>query len=200
MAVTRLLKPAALALAHVGALPWLLMYFVKRPLLGADRALQGSSQSLALVPGLLGQYLRRAFLSHVLDEVGEDATVEFGTVFSKAGARIGRGAYVGAYCNLGLVVLGPDVLLASGVHVPSGAHAHGTASLDVPIRLQPGRLTPVQIGEGSWIGTGAIVMADVGRHSIVAAGAVVVDPVPDFVIAAGVPARVVRERTGATAG
>ena len=52
----------------------------------------------------------------------------------------------------------------------------------------------VTIGAGAWIGTGAIVLADVGRGTVVAAGSVVTKPLPDGVIAAGVPARVVRSR------
>ena len=51
------------------------------------------------------------------------------------------------------------------------------------------------IGEGSWIGAGAVIMADVGKGSIVGAGAVVTKPVPEAVIAAGVPARwAIRQR------
>lgn len=57
----------------------------------------------------------------------------------------------------------------------------------------------VRIGSGTWIGAGAIVMADVGRDSIVGAGAVVTKPVPDRVLAAGVPAQVIRSRDAAPA-
>jgi virginiamycin A acetyltransferase len=67
------------------------------------------------------------------------------------------------------------------------------------MRDQPGSLRPVRIGEGAWIGNGAIVMADVGRHTIVAAGAVVTKPLPDYAIAAGIPARVIRMRDQAGA-
>ncbi len=52
----------------------------------------------------------------------------------------------------------------------------------------------VRVGEGTWVGNGVVLMADVGRHAIVAAGAVVTKPLPDFCIAAGVPARVIRMR------
>jgi acetyltransferase-like isoleucine patch superfamily enzyme len=52
----------------------------------------------------------------------------------------------------------------------------------------------VRIGAGSWIGSNAVVLADVGRDTVVAAGAVVTRPLPDRVIAAGVPARVLRSR------
>jgi acetyltransferase-like isoleucine patch superfamily enzyme len=52
----------------------------------------------------------------------------------------------------------------------------------------------VTIGEGCWIGSGAVVMADVGPGSIIAAGAVVTKPIPAMVIAGGVPAKVIKAR------
>ena len=61
-------------------------------------------------------------------------------------------------------------------------------------RSQTGAMPRVTIGEGSWIGKRAVVMADVGRHCIVGAGAVVTKPIPDYAIAMGVPARVQRFR------
>ena len=65
---------------------------------------------------------------------------------------------------------------------------------DTPIREQGGERRLVTIGEGAWIGTGAIVLADVGPGTIVAAGAVVTKPLPANVIAGGVPAKVIRLR------
>ena len=127
------------------------------------------------------------------------ATIEFGTVFSKAGARIDKRAYVGPGCHLGLVHIERDALLAAGVHVPSGGRLHGTSDVTLPIRDQPGVRTLVRIGAGSWIGSAAVVMADVGRDSVVGAGAVVTKPVPDRVVVAGVPARVVSRRDEADA-
>jgi virginiamycin A acetyltransferase len=73
-------------------------------------------------------------------------------------------------------------------------HIHGSGDLSVPIRDQEGQATRVRIGAGSWVGSAAVVMADVGRDTIVGAGAVVTKPLPDHVIAAGVPARVIRSR------
>ena len=86
------------------------------------------------------------------------------------------------------------MLIAAGVHVPSGAHTHGMAEVSVAMRDQPSRKTPVRIGAGSWIGSAAVVMADVGKDAVVGAGAVVTRPIADRVIAGGVPARVLRER------
>lgn len=196
-----LLKQLVFLGATVAIAPALASYVIRSALFDRDRALQGSSQALSLVPGIVGQYLRRAFYCRVLDECQQSATIEFGTLFSRTGARLAEHVYVGPHCHLGLVHLERDVLLASGVHVPSGPETHGTASVDRPIREQPGHLRMVRIGAGSWIGSGAVVMADVGRDSVVAAGAVVTEPLPDLVIAAGVPARVVRRRgTGDQAG
>jgi len=162
--------------------------------MGANRALIGSSQLLSLVPGLPGQYLRRAFLAHVLEGgCSSSAAIEFGTLFSQVGARIDERVYIGPRCHLGHVHLERDVLLAAGVHVPSGPYTHGT-ELSEPIQDQPGTLRVVRIGAGSWIGSNAVVLADVGRETIVGAGAVVTHPLPDRVIAAGVPARIVKRR------
>src|ERR687897_700341 len=87
-----------------------------------------------------------------------------------------------------------DALLAAGVHVPSGSKTHGIDDLTIPIRDQPTVKTAVRIGRGGWIGSAAIVMADVGADAVVAAGAVVTRPIPDATVAGGVPARVLRHR------
>jgi virginiamycin A acetyltransferase len=196
--IWNLSKRLARALALIAVTPALCSFRVRAAILGRNRALEGSTQLLALVPGLAGQYLRRAFLMRTLEHCHADATVEFGTIFSDARARIGEHAYVGPRCHLGLVHLGKGVLLAAGVHVPSGARTHGIADVAAPIREQEGHRAVVRIGAGAWIGSAAVVMADVGEDSVVGAGAVVTRPLPAGVVAAGVPARVIRNRTRAT--
>jgi acetyltransferase-like isoleucine patch superfamily enzyme len=188
------LKAALHGLATLMVLPAVVSYTTRKAVFGANRALEGSTQAFALVPGIAGCYLRRAFLARVLAGCHRSATVEFGTIFSQAGARLEANAYVGPRCHLGLVHIGRDALLGAGVHVPSGAATHETADVDRPIREQGGRRTLVRIGDGAWIGSAAVILADVGRHAVVGAGAVVTRPVPDFAVAVGVPARVVRNR------
>lgn len=189
-----LLKRIVHGLAWIAVTPSVFSYHVRSAALGRDRALAGSTQAWALVPGVLGQYLRRAFLSRTLRFCARTATIEFGTLFSSASASIGERAYVGPRCHLGWAVIEDDALLAAGVHVPSGSRTHGIDDLSVPIRDQPTVKTAVRIGRGSWIGSAAIVMADVGADAVVAAGAVVTRPIPDATIAGGVPARVLRHR------
>ena len=182
------------AAAWLSVTPSVLSFRIRARVMGADRALEGSTQAWALVPGLAGQYLRRAFLCRTLSSCARSALIEFGTLFSSASATIGERAYIGPRCHVGWALIEDDVLLAAGVHVPSGARTHGIDDLSVPIRDQPSVKTAVRIGRGSWIGSAAVVMADVGRDVVVAAGAVVTKPIPDATIAGGVPARVLRHR------
>jgi acetyltransferase-like isoleucine patch superfamily enzyme len=187
-------KAALRGVSFVLVLPAVVSFFVKSAVLGKDRALEGSTQTLAMIPGLPGQYLRRAFLSVALANCAPSVVVSFGTIFSKAGARLDDNVYIGAGCFLGLVHVERDVLIGSGVHITSGAHTHGTGDASQPIRDQEGVQTLVRIGVGSWIGSAAVVMADVGANSVIGAGAVVPSSIPDNVVAAGVPAKVLRPR------
>jgi virginiamycin A acetyltransferase len=192
------LRDAAKACARGGALvvmsPVIASFAVRARLLGPDRALQSTSEWTALIPGLIGQYLRRAFLSQALAGCHPTSVVEFGTTLCRAGARLDAHVYVGVGCRLGLVHLEHDVLVASGVHIPSGSATHAFDDPSRPIREQGRAEYLVRIGAGAWIGERAVVMADVGREAVVGAGAVVTRPVPDWAVSAGVPARVLRKR------
>jgi acetyltransferase-like isoleucine patch superfamily enzyme len=180
--------------ATIWVVPRYLTWLLMAQAVGRDRALLGASQGLSRIPGLRGRYQRVAFLRLVLDHCDRSACVEYGTLFSQTGARIGANAYIGPYCQIGRAEIGEDTMLAAGVHVPSGPDTHGTASLTVPMRLQPGSLRTVRVGRDCWIGSAAVVMADVGEQTIVAAGAVVTQDLPARVIAGGVPARVLKGR------
>ena len=187
-------KAALRGVSFVLILPALLSFLVRSAFIGRDRAFEGSTQALSLLPGLPGQYLRRAFLSATLARCAPSAVVSFGTIFSQTGAMIDDNVYIGPGGFLGLVHIERDVLIGSGVHITSGRHTHGSTDPAVPMRDQEGERTLVRVGAGAWIGSAAVVMADVGANSIVGAGAVVTSPIPDNVVAAGVPAKVIRPR------
>jgi acetyltransferase-like isoleucine patch superfamily enzyme len=188
------LKALVNGLCLVLVLPAYLGFRAAGVLLGTQKAFPGWSQAFSLLPGLLGTYLRRAFYRLVFPRCDWGACLSFGTIFSHATAEIGRSVYVGPYCCLGDVTLEDDVLLGSHVSISNGGAQHGIERLDIPIREQPGTWPRVTIGKDSWIGDRAVVMADVGRHCVIGAGSVVTTAIPDYAIAVGVPARVIRSR------
>lgn len=175
-------------------LPFVAIYRLGASLLGPKKAFPGWSQTFSLLPGLTGNYLRRAFYWWVFPECGDGACICFGTVFSHATARVGCNVYIGPFCSLGDVTLEEDVLLGSHVSITNGSNQHGIDRLDIPIREQPGTWPRITIGRDSWIGDRSIIMANVGKHCVIGAGSVVTKPIPDYAIAAGVPARVLRFR------
>jgi acetyltransferase-like isoleucine patch superfamily enzyme len=114
--------------------------------------------------------------------------------------RIGRGAYIGRFVQINAwqdVVIEDDVLIADRVFISDADHNY--EDLETPIRHQGDRFKGgVLIGTGAWVGIGAVILPGVrlGKHSIVAANAVVTKSVPDFAIAGGVPARIIKFQEG----
>ena len=97
----KLLKMLSRLAATLILAPEFLSYWIRSRWLGRDRALEGSTQTLSLIPGLVGQIFRRAFLTQVLDYCHAQSTVEFGTIFSKAGVQIEENVYIGPHCHMG---------------------------------------------------------------------------------------------------
>jgi acetyltransferase-like isoleucine patch superfamily enzyme len=89
--------------------------------------------------------------------------------------------------------IGDDVW--TGHHVYITDQNHGYDDLDLPISKQVMPERPVSIGDGSWLGHGTVVLPGVtiGRHVVVGANSVVTRDLPDNCVAAGVPARVIKQ-------
>jgi acetyltransferase-like isoleucine patch superfamily enzyme len=175
--------------------PRLLAYRLGERLLG-ERAFLGASESIARKPGMWGVFLRQAFYGQLLSSCGKDVYIGWGTVFSMREASLGDKAYVGRNCNLGYAKVGQNVMLADNVVVLSGGKEHSTDVRAGSMHDQVQVYSEVSIGDGAWIGAGAIIMANVGRECIIGAGAVVNKPIADGAVAVGVPARVVKYREG----
>jgi acetyltransferase-like isoleucine patch superfamily enzyme len=193
-----LFKALARAVATLTVLPAYAAYRLGALAVGQTAAFPGWSQAFSLIPGLTGIYLRHAFYRLALPRCGAGCCLSFGTVFSHPTAEVGRDVYVGASCMLGAVTLEDDVVIGSHVSVINGGGQHGIDRLDLPVREQPGVFPRVTIGQDSWLGDRSVILADVGRHCVIGAGSVVTRPIPDYAIAVGVPARVVRYRLNST--
>jgi acetyltransferase-like isoleucine patch superfamily enzyme len=107
---------------------------------------------------------------------------------------IGDYTRIGIHCTvIGPVCIGHHVNLAQGITVT--ALNHNFADTNRRIDEQGISTRPVVIGDDVWIGANAVILPGVtiGRHVVVAAGAVVTKDVPENTIVAGVPAKVIKK-------
>ena len=137
--------------------------------------------------------------------IGPQATLSAGMVpgqecisdpVVRIGSRclIGKGSgIVGHFC----IEIGDDVWTGHHVYITDQNHGYQDVSIPISLQTQPER--PVRIGDGSWLGHGTVVLpgAQIGRHVTIGANSVVTGTIPDFCVAAGNPARVIRQWTEA---
>ena len=114
------------------------------------------------------------------------------------GLSVGSGTSIAGTCVLSAaekVTIGRDVLMARNVYISDHSHA-----IDDPARaiLAQGirGIEPVTVGDGAWLGQNVVVLpgVQIGRGAVIGANSVVRDDIPDFAVAVGAPARVVRSR------
>lgn len=160
------------------------------------------------------------FEPSALRKCGENVIFEPGVlIFHPEQVSIGSNVYVGhqamlkAYYKNELIIeddcwIGQQCFFhsAGGIHIHKAVGIgpgvkiltswHDDPGVELPIMAGKVQSAPVEIGEGSDIGVGAIILPGVkiGRGVQVGAGAVVSHDLPDNCIAAGVPARVLRMR------
>ena len=94
----------------------------------------------------------------------------------------------------GGLTIGNDVMLGAGTKIVTTAHV--TTRTDVAMRLQGLTSTPVVIEDDVWFGFDVKVLpgAVIRRGCVIGAGSVVTDEIPEYSIAAGIPARVIGSR------
>jgi maltose O-acetyltransferase len=138
--------------------------------------------------------LRDRLLRELLDEVGDDVVIR-PPFYCDYGRNIAIGART--FVNFGCVMLdvapiriGAACQVGTGVHIVTATH---------PVEPEPRRLgwesaEPIMIGDNVWLGSAAVVCpgVSIGGDTVVGAGAVVTSDLPAGVVAAGVPARVLR--------
>lgn len=114
-------------------------------------------------------------------------------VFFGDGTEIGEHSTVSSNNR---VVFGNDVL--TGPHVFIADHNHAYENPHIPISKQGVKCHPMNeivIGEGSWVGTNVVVVGNVhiGKHCVIGANSVVTKDIPDYSVAAGIPAKVIKK-------
>jgi acetyltransferase-like isoleucine patch superfamily enzyme len=142
-------------------------------------------------------------------QIGQGSSVEANLVSERdeASIVIGRNTSVGGGSILDCALrieIGDDVLIAGGCYIlDHNSHAVGWRhrSHDV-LDWRQGKkdwshvaIKPVRIGNKSWIGLNVIILkgVEIGEGAVIAAGSVVTKNIPPWTIAAGNPARVIRE-------
>lgn len=155
--------------------------------------------------------------------VGDDVVIDDNVVLDakghdNKGLFIGNGVFIGRntilsckngdirledHANLGFnceiysasaVTVGKNVLMAAYVYLVGGTHTFRRT--DIPILFQERVSEGIRIGENAWLGAHAVVFdgTQVGKECIVGAGSIINDDIPDWKIAAGVPAKVIKDR------
>ena len=152
------------------------------------------SQSFSLVPGLPGTYVRASFYKQTLRQAYMDLDIGFGSFVSKADTRIGRGVLITGHSTIGHAEIGDYAVIANYVSVLSGRYQHNFTDTSKSILEGSDEFSKVIIGAHAFVGEHCVVMANVGNHTIIGAGSVVVKDLPDYVVAVGSPAKVVKER------
>ena len=99
---------------------------------------------------------------------------------------IGRGSGIVGHLS---IEIGDDVWTGHHVYITDQNHGYDDPDLPISRQVQPER--PVSIGDGSWIGHGAVVLPGtrIGRNVVIGANSVVSGEIPDYSIAVGAPAR-----------
>jgi acetyltransferase-like isoleucine patch superfamily enzyme len=85
-------------------------------------------------------------------------------------------------------LFGPNVVLMTTNHV--------FTDVNTPIRLQGVQSAAIKVENNVWLGSNVLVMPGVTikTGAVVAAGAVVTKDIPEFCVAAGIPAKVIKKR------
>lgn len=135
----------------------------------------------------------RALFSELTGRDVDETFVLFPPFYTDCGKniKVGKNVFINSGCcfqDQGGVIISDDVLIGQQVVLATLNHDI------VPSKRKDMFPRPVKIGKNVWIGAHATILSgvEIGENSIVAAGAVVTKSVPDNVVVAGVPAKIIR--------
>jgi acetyltransferase-like isoleucine patch superfamily enzyme len=157
-------------------------------------ALLGVCRGLPGYPGLAVRYL---CVKRLAASCGDNVAIHPGVyLMDLDGLSLGSNIKIGEMCFVGAaggVVIESDVSIAHASTILTEEHDYTQPG---PLRETPLVFKQVTIRSGVWIGAGVKITAgvEIGEGSAVGAGAVVTRDIPPGTVAAGVPARVLRDR------
>lgn len=133
--------------------------------------------------------------------IGNNVLIGRNTIISTTDGsiEIGNNTLVSMNCVLGCwkatLKLGANVIVAGNAWFASGG-THGFDRVDIPISAQEAHSEGIVIEDDVWFGARVTVLdgCTIGRGSVIGAGAVVTKDIPEFSVAYGIPAKVVRKR------
>lgn len=178
-----------LAMTVLGIATWPLVLPLALAARLSDILFRSCSEWLSLVPYFPGVILRQEFYRYALARCGRNVIVEFGAVFIYRDVAVGSNVLIGRFSIVHHCDIGDYVLVGERCTLLSGSRQHRFERSDLPMALQGGHKRRITLGSDTWIGSHAVVMDDVAGGAIVAAGAVVTQPVSARTIVGGVPAR-----------
>jgi len=119
----------------------------------------------------------------------------------KCHLSIGEGTIIGNFNHIyatGEITIGKSVLTADKVYIADNQHGYEDAL--VPVLSQPiKQLSPMTIGDGTWLGENVCVLgASIGKNCVIGANSVVTRDIPDFCVAVGAPAKVIKKYNSIT--
>jgi len=188
--VRRFLKKFIFVFSLALTSPFIFVSWLENRLFQSEDLFVSLGQFLSLIPGKLGTCFRAAYYFSTLENSSWEIHIGFGSYLSHRGASLGRNVAIGSFCVIGTAAIEEETVLASRVSIPSGKRQHLDESGNI---CSEPRFEKVSVGKKSWIGEGAIVLANIGQHCIVSAGAVVISEIPANSVVGGNPGRIIKK-------
>ena len=148
-------------------------------LFSLHQTMPGTQEYMDILKNLLGEIGKGSYISTPISSMACPSNI-----------RIGKNVFINGGCLFmarGGITIEDDVQIAANVQLISNNHD--------PYERMILTCKPVLIKKGAWIGAGATILPGVclGKYSIVGAGSVVTKDIPDYGVAVGNPAKIVRK-------